>query len=229
MIPCLKFLVLGLELHLNQPPAQRNRTATANDDNAGLEAQMWRRPLRARVLVLQVHPKIGDRGKNVAIESTTTWSGRKSSISHGRHPRTTKNYQRTSTVVERQQIAGTAHDAGHVVTTSQDGGRAHSTNGGQHDRLVRDVNEAVLGTARVCRVTIHVYEQRPVDHTPNRGVAQAITSLTLFLVLLIQFSATPQGLHHPPAISSVLQFVESAARRPSGWAPPRHWPSTTDN
>ena len=34
----------------------------------------------------------------------------------------------------------------HVVVAGQDGGRAYSTNGGRHDCLVRDVNDAVLGT-----------------------------------------------------------------------------------
>ena len=34
----------------------------------------------------------------------------------------------------------------HVVVAGQDGGRAYSTNGGRHDCLVRDANDAVLGT-----------------------------------------------------------------------------------
>ena len=45
----------------------------------------------------------------------------------------------------------------------QDGGRACSTHGGEHDCHVRDVNKAALGTPQVCRVIFHDYEKRSVD------------------------------------------------------------------
>ena len=78
----------------------------------------------------------------------------------------TRARRRTGSGCPRSRNASesqTDHDTEHVVIAGQHGGFAYSTNGEQHDTLVKEVNEAALDTAQVCRVMFHGCEQRSVD------------------------------------------------------------------